>query len=353
MKAHILKQRIFNDNKIINILQALNMHHIKDNNAYISCGMPNGDNQNSTIIYKNEYLPVEAYTRNIKDQYGNSDIISLVSYIMDSYFINSIQWICKICNYDFYERDYKQPEFLKCLNELWLLNQNKIDEIENEELIPLNEDVLKYFGNYSNKLFLDDNIDDLTQLEFELGFDLKTNRITIPIRDEISTLLGVKGRLYSTELLDHENKYLYIYKCSKNQILYGLHKTLPYIKKYGIVYVAESEKAVMQGWSKGIKNVVSIGGHQLSHTQVKKLTHLGVDICLCYDDKADYISKEIDGEICLVKDKEFYQKERDKFLLKQKVYAIIDEHNKVLRNKESPFDRLDKWDELLKMKKLL
>lgn len=353
MKAHILKQRIFNDNKIIDILQALNMHHIKDYDTYISCGMPDGDNPKSTIIYKNEHLPVEAYTRDIKDQYDNSNIISLVSYINNSYFLHSVKWICQICNYDFYERDYNEPEFLKCLNELWLLNKSGIENIEDEKIIPLDESVLKYFGNYSNKLFLDDNIDDLTQLEFGLGFDLKSNRITIPIRDELGTLIGVKGRLYSTELFDHENKYLYLYKCPKNQILYGLHKTLPYIQKTGIVYVVEAEKGVLQGWSKGIKNVVSIGGHQLSHNQVKKMTHLGVNICLCYDDKADYINQKINDEICLVKDKDFYQKERDKFLHEQKVYAIIDENNKVLGNKQSPFDRLDKWDELLKMKRLL
>jgi DNA primase len=135
--------------------------------------------------------------------------------------------------------------------------------------------------------------------------------------------------------------------------LYGLHKTLPYIQESGLVYIAESEKAVMQGWSNGIKNVVSIGGHQLSRTQIKKLTHLGADICLCYDDKADYISQKINSELCLVRDDDFYYKERNKFLSSQKVYAVIDKNNKILNNKESPFDNIDKWEELIKLKQIL
>ena len=39
-----------------------------------------------------------------------------------------------------------------------------------------------------------------TQIEFEIGYDESTNRITIPIRDEISSLVGVKGRLLKEEI---------------------------------------------------------------------------------------------------------------------------------------------------------
>ena len=353
MQIDVLKRRIIQDNKIYDILEALHMHHIKNHGEYYTAGMPDGDNTKSTVIYKNDYIHVEAYTRNIQDKYGNTDIIALVSFVNKLYFLQSIKWLCDVCNYDYYENDYEEPEFLKCLNELWNLNKRNIEQVENVKINPLDESVLKYFGNFSNSLFLKDNINDLTQLEFELGYDLKTNRITIPIRDEIGTLIGVKGRLFSENILEHESKYLYIYKCPKNQVLYGLHKTLPYIQKEGIVYVAESEKAVMQGWSNGIKNIVGIGGHQLSKTQVYKLTHLGVSICLCYDDKADYITENINGELCLIQDKEFYQKERNKFLDQQKVYAIIDNKNEILGSKESPFDNIEKWDNLLKLKTII
>ena len=63
---------------------------------------------------------------------------------------------------------------------------------------------------YVNDLFFKDNIDYGTQAKFEVGYDEQTNRITIPIRDEIGTLVGVKGRMFGKAQKDGELKYLYI-----------------------------------------------------------------------------------------------------------------------------------------------
>jgi hypothetical protein len=56
---------------------------------------------------------------------------------------------------------------------------------------------------------------------FKIKFDLLTERIIIPIYDEIGTLVGIKGRSLDD---NEENKYLYIYECPKNKILYGLYQ---------------------------------------------------------------------------------------------------------------------------------
>ena len=320
------------------------MKSIKDKGSYFSCGMPDGDNPSSTIVYK-DTLYVDAYTRDIKDEYGGSDIISLVMFIRQEYFSVAIKWICEIAQFDYYGRDYEKPSFLSILDEIYDMNTSGLSNDEDIPLRPINEKVLSYYPLVKSRMFKIDGISYEVQNEFEIGYDYMEDRITIPIRDEHNVLVGVKGRL-NYKPLSFENKYIYIEKCNKNAVLYGLNKAYDEIKRLGVVYVAESEKSVLQAFSIGIRNVIAIGGKKLSSTQVKKLTHLGVEICLCYDDMANVKS---DGTI----DNDFYRRQKEMFIESVKVTAIIDKNNDVLGYKESPFDNLDMWDELLKMKKLV
>lgn len=343
MDIKFLFDRIKQDNKINCILKELKMHSIKDCGEYYSCGFPDGDNKKSVAVYKNT-LNVEAYTRNIQDKNGYKNLLSLVMFVKGMYIVNAIKWICDVCGYDVYNQDYKKPKILELLEEIQSARKGRVAIEEEEVTRILDTKVLDTYLNIFSKKFYEDGISYKTQKLFQIGYDLQSHRITIPIFDEIGELVGVKGRFAGDDSLT-DSKYLYLYSCSKSHFLFGLDKTYDYIKKQGVVYVAESEKAVMQGWSNGVKNVVSIGGHQLSRTQVKKLTHLGVEVCLCYDDKADFV----DG----VRDENFYIKEKDKFINGVKVTCIIDPKNEILGHKESPFDNLDLWDELLKMKRII
>jgi hypothetical protein len=337
MDALDLKERIINDDKIIDILEALEMHSINTkNNKYITCGMPDGDRKNSTAVYLDN-LHVDAYTRNIKDAFGGSDIISLVSFINETYFTESIKWICDVCGYDYFGQDVRKSRLAD-----WVRNMSKVgkgNDEDDEKLTPIDEIHLKYYGNYVNDLFLSDGISYATQHEFGLGYDLLYHMITIPIRDELNFLVGIKGRLNKKEVESHESKYFYLNSCAKSKILFGLNKTKPYIKEKNEVIVVESEKAVMQLWSLGIKNAVAISGHILSNSQVQKLTHLNVPIVLAYDQGAE-IGK--DGKV----DKKYYQNEFNKFLEDQKIYCIYDKTGSILDEKESPSDNPLKWNKL-------
>jgi hypothetical protein len=338
MDAQDLKDKIISDDKVIDILEALGMHHIKEvNGKYITCGMPDGNRQNSTTVYLDN-LRVEAYTRNIIDAYGNSDIISLVSFLNGTYFSESIKWLCDICGYDYHGQDQKKSRLAEWVRDMWKVAKDG-DEDDGEKLKPIDEKILTYFGKYGNPLFLKDGISYETQWEFGLGYDLNFHMITIPIRDELNFLVGVKGRLFKDHIEEWEDKYLYIQSCAKSKVLYGLNKTKPYIKEKNEVIVVESEKAVMQLWSRGIKNAVAISGHILSKTQAQKLTHLGVPIVLAYDEGAE-IGK--DGKV----DKKFYVNEFNKFLENQEVYCIYDRTKSILNKKESPSDDAAKWDKL-------
>lgn len=337
MEIKTLFQKITDDENLIFVLEQLGMHHIKDKGEYISCGMPTGDNTSSVVVYKDN-LWVNAYTRDIADSYGNTNLISLISFVKELYFTQSIKWICDICNYDYYEEPKKQTGMLQFLDYIYSLKNNSRQEKDEIEFLkPINQKILKYYGFYCNEFFYKDNISYQTQKDFELGYDLKTHSITIPIRDELSTLVGIKARLYKEKIEPYESKYFYLISCAKSKILYGLYKTIPYIKRQGSVYIVESEKAVMQLWSAGIRNVVATGGHDISKTQLKKIVQTGVkDIVLCFD--KDVYRKE-NGEVEI----EEYKKVASMFLPCQNVYGMIDINGSLLDEKQSPTDNLEKF----------
>ena len=357
MEIREVKDFIYENNKLEFILTELGMHHIKwhDNNSYITCGMPDGDNPQSTTVYNNSTLNVVAYTRNIVDAYGVSDIVSLVCFIKGLYFSNANQWLCQQLGLDYYCKPKPKDKMIQQLQNLFAIR--KKSETAEPPLEPLPENTLIQYEKCAFTQFLKDNISIETQMEFELGLDLTTavynregdevngfplHRIAIPIRDENGTLVGVKGRIlkncyWGHKCVDEESdkkepKYIYLYPCAKSQILYGLYKTYPFIKQEGEVIVCESEKGVMQLWSYGYKNAVAIGGHQLSKVQKEKIIRLGVNVIFAYD--KDVQQSEIIKEC----------KEMSPFC--SGVYYILDINN-ILQEKESPMDNPAKWQHLI------
>ena len=209
--------------------------------------------------------------------------------------------------------------------------QNEGEEHEDDRpIIPISEAILGYYKPYVNQIFADDGISYETQQEFEIGFDELTNRITIPIRDEIGTLVGVKGR-YFGKPPEGELKYLYLEPCARNRILYGLYKTEPYIKNEGLVYVGEAEKSVMQMWNMDVYNCVATGGKKVSQNQIEILTRLCVDICFVFD-------KDVQLSELMVL--------ANRFVDGVSVYAVVDDKG-ILDEKEAPTDNPEKFKALI------
>ena len=347
MDIRQIKDFIIVNEKVPFILEELGCHHVKSNDGgrYISAGFPDGDNTKAIVVYS-ESLIVDSYTRNIEDSYGASDIISLVCFIKDMYFSQALKWLTDTLGLDYYsDEDVEIPMSLQ-ITQMLLDMSNGMDKAEeNERLKPIDEKVLTYYRPYVNDLFANDGIDYKTQKEFEIGIDPQSQRITIPIRDEIGTLVGVKGR--SVTKCSDEEKYLYLERCAKTKILFGLHKTMPYIKESGEIIIVESEKSVMALWSHGIKNAVAIGGHKLSKVQVEKITRLGVsNVVICYDSD---VARLDSGKV----DKNEYLKEANKFIKSISVYAMVDLDGSILNEKESPVDDIGKYRSLYNNKKRL
>lgn len=247
------------------------------------------------------------------------DLIELVEQFKDLYFTYAIKYICDICGYNYYN-DFNKEENSQLLE--WL------DKVENigsysqdlEILKPLPKQILEYYLKYPNMKFLNDHINKQTQQEFEIGFDLYSGRITIPVYDELGSLIGVKGRAWEDDI---DDRYLALYPYPKTKILYGLNKTLLYIQKEKGVIIFEAEKSVMQAWSYGIKNTVALGGKTISETQIQKILQLNVPVIFALD--KGVAGKEINALI-------------SEFTLFTDAYVIYDKREK-LEDKNSPTDK--------------
>ena len=330
MDIRDLKEEILNRDLLPDILAELGCHHIKDKGDYYTCGNRDGDNPGSIVIYKNEYIGCTNYTRQITKNGRSADIFDLIAYVEDCSFAEAMKFVCELAGIDFYGEKEDVPESLQILKLLKEMNIGEDCE-DNNPIKPISEQILSYYMPYPNKMFEDDGISLEVQQEFEVSYDPQSNYITIPIRDSLGTLCGVKGR-YFGEPDEYHTKYVYIEKCNKSYILYGHWQNRECIKNSKSIYVVESEKAVQQLATIGVRNVVSTGGKTLSKTQVELITRTGCTPIFAYDQ--DVQEDEL-------------QEIASMFMSGVDVYAIVDRDG-ILDEKESPSDSAEKWHKLVK-----
>ena len=333
MDIEILKEHILENNFIPTILEELGCHHIRKKDGYFQCANPDGDNVTAVCVYENTNLTTINYTRDISNGKNiHTDLISLVEFYKNETFPYAVKWICDVLDIDYYSNlDEDLPKSLQ-LTKMLVEMQSVDTEAETEKpLKPIPEKILSYFKPYVNDMFCEDGVGYDTQVEFEIGYDEFTNRITIPIRDDLGNLVGVKARYFYRQVPEDEQKFMYIEKCARSQILYGLYKTINFIKKAQRVFVVEAEKGVQQLYDKGYFEAVATGGSKISKNQIDKLTRLCVPIIFVFD--KDITKEELDNIA-------------SRFIDGTEVYALIDTIG-ILNEKESPTDDISKFKQLL------
>lgn len=333
MDIEILKEHILENNFIPTILEELGCHHIRKKDGYFQCANPDGDNVTAVCVYENTNLTTINYTRDISNGKNiHTDLISLVEFYKNETFPYAVKWICDVLDIDYYSNlDEDLPKSLQ-LTKMLVEMQSVDTEAETEKpLKPIPEKILSYFKPYVNDMFNEDGVSYDTQAEFEIGYDEFTNRITIPIRDDLGNLVGVKARYFYRQVPEDEQKFMYIEKCARSQILYGLYKTINFIQRSQRVFVTEAEKGVQQLYDKGYFEAVATGGSKISKSQIDKLTRLCVPIIFVFD--KDITKEELDNIA-------------SRFIDGTEVYALIDTIG-ILNEKESPTDNISKFEQLL------
>lgn len=244
---------------IENILDAFEFCNITKNNREIRCARSEFGNKSSIRIKikDNPHLFVKDYARAVSKDF--------ISFIMNERGVEFKEVLAVIKNelnltdYSFSSQKKKRPIFGGLFNRL-SKNRTFVNSV-------LDESVLNAYIQKPNARFLRDGISIETQKVFGIGYDVESQRITIPIRNSYGQLVGVKGRA-NWEVTEDEPKYLYMYNMYAGEVLYG------YCENYsemvnGVIIICEAEKAVMQAHSMGYHNFVAIGGSSLSAIQAK------------------------------------------------------------------------------------
>jgi DNA primase len=327
-----------NPEKLQSVLEEVGFHHIKKHSVnedfYLTMGNVDGDNPQAITVYIAPSLLTINYTREISFDKNSSDVVDLICFARGGNLFENLKWIADKSGIGYYHRfDDDMPQSLKILKQIKDLIDKK-DAVSDEDNIPItpkDKTILTYYFPYSNQTFLDDGISIGTQHEFQIGYDLNTNYITIPIFDEVGVLVGVKGRFFEKDVPTGKLKYYYLEQCPRHKILYGYNWTKDFIKEKKQVIVVESEKAVLQLWSYGYKNAVATMGKKISSGQIDKLKRLGVEVILAFDEDVKEDELKTIGE---------------KFSYGMKISALIDK-SKILSKKQSPADDRKKFEMLM------
>ena len=329
MNVENIKQYIVDNDLIEDVLSSICCHHIRKREGYYTCGNADGDNISAIVCYENDNLSVTNYTRQMAQNKRSTDIFDLIMYTRDCTFPEALKFVCNEFGLDYYAEHAEMPESLQILQLLREMATNHAQE-DHTPLQPISEDVLKYYINCGNKMFEDDGIALDVQHEFEIGYDAATNYITIPLRDSIGTLVGIKGRFFGAPDEWH-TKYTHIEKCAKSKLLYGYWQNREYIHNSSVLFVLEAEKSVLQLASIGVRNAVAIGSKTISKTQVELITRTGCTPIFAFD--KDVLCDELESIASM-------------FMDGIQVRAIIDKDD-ILNDKESPSDNSMKWAKLI------
>lgn len=269
---------------ICNVLDSIGCTNINIKNDKITCCNPDGDNSSAVNVMLNDTLNCTNYTRpDYKVKYNIRDIITLIQFFLGDISLNdSIKYIEEICNI----KDNNISKRSDTVRKLKKLKQNITKDFSCNDKV-LNENELNQYMNvYINHKFLNEGITEEIQDEFQIRYDLISNRAIIPIRNDKGELITFKGRsLFDDEYRKEHgiNKYIYSHKFSGKYYLYGEYENREFIKNANEIIVFEAEKSVQQSASFGIRNCVAISKHDFSTQQIRKLISYNKPIVIMFD----------------------------------------------------------------------
>lgn len=333
-----IKRKIFEEERVEELLYAMGCQQVKNKSNRYEAQLPdkfNSTNPRSVQVYMTDYLSCRIRSRSV----SNIDIYGLVSILVfdidekdiSNNLFKSKKWICETLGYtDFLSNnrviEVKKEDPLKWLRDLKKKRNKKIlREFSENTIYP--DSILNQYVMYPYYPYIEQGLEYQTQIDFQVGFDVQTERIIYPIHNEFGDIISIKGRV--VDPLYKEKgiyKFLYLYNFNKMIILYNWHNALQYILEKKEVIIFEGEKSCWWATQFGFLNCVAISGDDLSDHQVNIIKKLGIEIKII---------------IALDKDKtvDDFKKQGKKFGQSRQVYALWDAHNLLSKElKQSPVD---------------
>ena len=310
--------------KIIKILESMGYDEIKERKgqkgSYLAFPNLDGDNKTACNIYIDS-LNYNNYTRAKK---GN--IYTLIMDTLDINFPKALEYVAQVLKLDKNALNKKiEYPFGGFYKKITQSNEEPEYAMKTYDLAILDE----YAHQYS-RLFFEDGISYYSQYKFGIGYDIWSNRITIPEYTFDGKLCGIMGRL-NDKNCPHEDRWLPIIPCSRDLTLYGYTNNYKKIKEKDLVIIGESEKFPMQLNSMRCGIGLATCGHYISDIQAKYIKGLQTSkIILAYDEGQD---------------EEFIREQAKKLqmqnhFLTNTVGYVYDKENDILKkgSKDSPSD---------------
>ena len=328
-----------NPNEIEKILEELGFGKILNRGRYISACVPNFNNASGfSILIENLYC--KSFTTNFS--FNGGHLFDLVAH-MKGYtsFGDTMRWCHKILGlkyeYNGKKEDNTPKDSILDFFKKYKTKPNKKSTKEKELRFYTDEEIFGMYVRCPYAGWIKEGITAKTQEQFSIGYHFDSKRVVIPHRYwKTGEIIGLIGRtICSDEEIEYFDipKYFPIISYKKRCNLYGLWENRQYIEEAKEIIIFEAEKSVLKMASKGIRNCVSVGSHDLSDEQVKILIGLNVNIVLAYDEDVPL---------------EFMEDEAKKFKGLRNVSIVINQYD-VLKDKESPADATLKiWEALYK-----
>ena len=296
IKSEFLKD----PDKLVDFFSEFGFERIRPTTKEIRMARDIDGGQNISVrLENNEYLCVNDWSKGI----GGLDIFSYVTQEKRVTFREVLQTAKRILGL---QADWKPKKKVSLFNGIY----DRIIRPDEDVVLPeLDEKTLEKYEKIPSQMFLRDGIGLHTQNEFNLRYDFESNRVVIPIYDELSRCVGTKGRL--NDVPDEFNpKYLYLDRLPSGQVLYGYNVNYPYMYG-GDVVLAEAEKTVLQAYDFGVRNVVGLGGNNVSKKQAKLIMQCQPKrVIIALDEGIEYehIKKCADTimEYCKLRDTEIW-----------------------------------------------
>lgn len=309
-----------NPELIIHILNELGCENIKPLKGHeIRWGSSNGSKINI------ETLSYTSFSHNHK-----GDVITMVSLLKEIDLGQAIKWLAKELNLS-YEYSEKVEVTLPFGGFFKNYSKVKDSDVNPPKTYPIER--LKEYTGRLNTLWLEDNISLQTQELFDIGLDFETNRIAIGWKDVNSELVGIMGRLNKKELTDKDTKYLPIIPFNKSKVLYGLDVNYSNILDNGTIIIVESEKSVLRGYELGYRNIVALGGNNISERQAALIKSLCVNVVISLDEGIELTHSIEQAKKCKIENpffsNEVYIMEVDDL---PKKHSVFDMNKEVIDN---------------------
>ena len=192
-----------NEDEIRNVLEEIGCTYIKQFNTNKGKSFKFGHDSESSggaNIINISDLHYHSFSNSI-----DGDILTLTSEMLNISLGDSIKWLAKFLGLKF---EYTLKEVKLPFMGFWK-DYDKIKKHDNLEQITYPPS-RNYYKEYGVSLrWVKDNISLQTQEEFQVGYDLNTNRITYPWLDYKGDIIGIMGRLNKDDMTEKEYKYKY------------------------------------------------------------------------------------------------------------------------------------------------